>query len=228
VGFTIPSVSDFKSQFARDFPYAVPAWGATAGAVTVVAGVITAIAAGLPGQGYQSASATEIIVTDSAGSGAVVTAVIQNGKITGFTVGAGGAGYVSPVITIQGGAGDESDISKVTNGDITGALFDAGYNVNEDLFGTQPEFGRAFLYLAAHMLCEKMLAAVQGLGSQYNWLTQSKSVGNVMQSFQIPKKILEDPLLAQFSTTRYGAMYLQIISPFLIGNMSASFRQSLP
>lgn len=228
MGYSIPSVSEFKAQFPRDFPWAVPAWGATAGAVTVVAGVITAIAPGLPGRGYESPAKTNVIVSETGGAGAVILPVIANGQVTGFTVSNGGTGYSRPAIEITGGAGDDTNLDFVTNGDIMGALFDAGYNVNEALFGTQPEFSRAFNYLAAHMLVEKMLAAVQGLGAQYSWLTQSKSVGNVQQSFAIPKKILEDPLLAQFSTTRYGAMYLQIITPFLIGNMSASFRQSLP
>lgn len=228
MGFSTPSVSDFKSQFPRDFPYAVPAWGATAGAVTVVAGVITAVAAGLPGQGYESAAKTNVLVSEKNGAGAVIAAVVTFGRVTGFTVTNGGTGYSSPSIEITGGAGDDTDLKKVTNGDIMGALFDAGYNVNESLFGTQLEWSRAFNYLAAHMLVEKMLAAVQGLGAQYSWLTTHKMVGNVMQSFAIPKKIMDDPFLAQFSTTRYGAMYLQIIMPYLVGNMAASFRQSLP
>lgn len=228
MGYSIPSVSDFKAQFPRDFPWAVPAWGATAGAVTVVAGVITAIAAGAPGRGYESAAKTVVAAIENGGAGAVITPVVANGQITGFVVTNGGTGYSKPTIDISGGAGDDTNLSFVTNGDIMGALFDAGYNVNEDLFSTQPEFARAFNYLAAHMLVEKTLAAVQGLGAQYTWLTQSKSVGNVMQSFAIPKKILDDPLLSQFSTTRYGAMYLQIITPFLVGNFHASFRQSLP
>ena len=78
------------------------------------------------------------------------------------------------------------------------------------------------------MLVEKLLASGEGLVSQYNWLTASKSVGSLQESFQIPEKISKDPMLSSFSKTRYGAMYLQIISPLLIGACFTSYRQSLP
>lgn len=220
-----PSVSAFKAMFARDFPYAVPAYGA-AGTITKVNGVITAIALAAGGFGYKDAPT--VTVQDPTGAGAAVTATVAQGKVATFVVGAGGAGYTNPTLVISGGAGDETDLKLVRDDDITGAQADAGFNVNQDLFGSQGDWNRAFNYLTAHMLVEKLLAAGEGLASQYNWLTTSKSVGDVSESFEIPDRIKKDPMLAAFSKTRYGAMYLQIISPLLIGNVMTNFRQSLP
>ncbi len=142
---------------------------------------------------------------------------------------AGGTGYSDDAtLAITGGAGDETDLTRVRDADIDGGIADAAYNVNQDLFSTEAGFQRAFLYLAAHCLCERMLAAGQGIRSRYNWLTSAKTVGDLSESFQIPKDILENPYLAAISKTRYGAMYLQIVTPLLVGNMMTSFRVTLP
>lgn len=225
MSYNQPSVSDFKVQFRRDFPYAVPAAGG-AGNVTKVAGVITAIAVAAGGWGYSKAPT--VTVKDKNGTGAVITTTVSEGAITSFVVGNGGTGYSDPSLVISGGAGSNSDLKRVIDDDIDGAFQDASFNMNEGLFSSQSEFSRAFNYLSAHMLVEKLLASGEGLASQYNWLTQSKTVGDISESFQIPDRILKDPMLAGFSKTRYGAMFLSIISPLLIGNMATQFRQSLP
>jgi len=230
VPFTIPTVSDFKSQFSRDFPYAVPAYGASGIASINISGVVTSISLGAGGFGY--ATVPTVIVgaaPGDLGTGATATASIAGGQVTGFTVTNGGSNYGQPpIITITGGAGDPSDLSKVTDNDISGAIFDAQFNINQALFPTQQFFSRAFLYLAAHQLVEKLLAAQEGMGSQYSWLTVSKSIDSVTEGFQIPERIAQDPMLSHFSKTRYGAMYLQIISPQLIANVFVAFRETLP
>ena len=228
--FTIPTVSDFKSQFSRDFPYAVPAYGASGIASINISGVVTSISLGAGGFGY--ATVPTVIVgaaPGDLGTGATATASIAGGQVTGFTVTNGGSNYGQPpIITITGGAGDPSDLSKVTDNDISGAIFDAQFNINQALFPTQQFFSRAFLYLAAHQLVEKLLAAQEGMGSQYSWLTVSKSIDSVTEGFQIPERIAQDPMLSHFSKTRYGAIYLQIISPQLIANVFVAFRETLP
>ena len=228
--FTIPTVSDFKSQFSRDFPYAVPAYGASGIASINISGVVTSISLGAGGFGY--ATVPTVIVgaaPGDLGTGATAIATIAGGQVTGFTVTNGGSNYGQPpIIIITGGAGDPSDLSKVTDNDISGAIFDAQFNINEALFPTQQFFSRAFLYLAAHQLVEKLLAAQEGMGSQYSWLTVSKSIDSVTEGFQIPERIAQDPMLSHFSKTRYGAMYLQIISPQLIANVFVAFRETLP
>jgi hypothetical protein len=230
VPFAIPSVSDFKSQFSRDFPYAVPAYGAVGTAIIDISGHVTSISLGAGGFGY--ATVPTVIVgaaPGDLGTGATATATIAGGQVTSFTVVTVGSNYGQPpIITIIGGAGDNSDLSKVTDNDISGAIFDAQFNINQALFPTQQSFSRAFLYLAAHQLVEKLLAAQEGMGSQYSWLTTSKGIDSVNESFQIPERIAQDPMLSHFSKTRYGAMYLQIITPQLIGNVFVAFRETLP
>lgn len=223
--YLTPTVSDFKEQFPRDFPYAVPAWGARVASV-LTAGVIGPVTVVNPGQGYKQPPT--VVVVDPSGVGAQLTAVVTAGKVTGITVVNGGTGYSDPRILFLGGAGDDTDLTRVTDNDITGGIFDASFNVSRALFNDQALWSRAYLYLAAHCMVEKMLMAGEGLASQYNWLTQSKTVGNVNESFLIPERIMKDPMLAAFSKTRYGAMYLQIISPLLVGAMFASHRESLP
>lgn len=227
MAYALPTVSEFKSQFSRDFPYAVPAWGALASA-TIAAGVITAITVSAGGRGYADAPTFSVIDAAGPGAGAVLVATVLKGKVTGIAVTGGGAGYVSPQIVIAGGSGDETNLELVTDEDIAGASVDANFNINRDLFDDEPQFQRAFCYLQAHCLVEKISAATQGLGSQYNWVTQSKNVGNVSAAYSIPKDILDNPMLAAFSRTQYGALYLQIIMPLLVGNFSSSFRLSLP
>lgn len=226
MSYRLPTVSQFKSQFSRDFPYAVPAWGAEI-ALTLTAGVVTAVALVKGGQGYKTAPTLSI--QGSSGSGCVLACTVAFGAVATVSVTSGGSGY-SPDsrVIATGGAGDDTDTTRVMDGDIEGALFDASYNVSQALFDTEPSFQRAFNYLAAHNLVEKLLASGEGLASQYNWLTASKSIGSLQESFQIPERVSKDPMLSSYSKTRYGAMYLQIISPLLIGACFASYRKTLP
>jgi len=87
VPFTIPTVSDFKSQFTRDFPYAVPAYGAVGTATIDISGHVTSISLGAGGFGY--ATVPTVIVgaaPGDLGTGATATATIAGGQVTGFTV----------------------------------------------------------------------------------------------------------------------------------------------
>lgn len=224
--YTTPTVSEFKSQFPRDFPYAVPAWGAVI-TLTLTAGVVTAVALRSGGQGYKELPT--LTVESTSGSGCVLTPTILAGKVATVALTNGGSGYSSDArVIVSGGAGDDTDLSRVTDTDLQQALFAAGYNTSQALFDSQARWSYAYNYLAAHMLVEKLLAAGEGLVSQYNWLTASKSVGSMQEAFAIPDKIMKDPFLAPLSKTRYGATYLTIIAPQLCGAMFAAPRRTLP
>lgn len=228
MAFTFPAVDDFKSQFVRDFPFAVPCFGA-AGVITLAGGALASIAVAKGGQGYIDAPLVAVVDQNGGpGTGAVVTAAVAAGKVTGFVVGTAGANYVSPILVLSGGAGDNSDLTRVTDDDITSAIQDAAFNVNQALFGTQSDWAKAFLYLAAHNLVERLLAAGEGMRSRYNWLTNAKTAGDLSESYTIPDSILESPFLSSVSKTRYGARYLEIVSPLLIGNMGTFYRRSAP
>ena len=116
----------------------------------------------------------------------------------------------------------------VTDADLRGAILDASAHVNSDLFATQASYSRAFLFLAAHNLCQNLLASGAGVRSAGEWLTTGKSVEDLAESYGIPKQVLEDPFLALLSKTRYGMRYLGLVVVFAKGNMMATFRQTLP
>ena len=116
---------------------------------------------------------------------------------------------------------DQSDMSKVRDKDITLALTQAGANFNPGLFENQAIYSEAFLLLAAHYLCTNLLASSQGIGGAGQWLTNSKSVGNVSEAYTIPDRILRSPTLSLFSKTIYGCQYLSIIAVRLVGNFMA-------
>ena len=224
MGYKIPGTSDFKLQFKRDFPYAVPAFGSVI-QLTIVGGVITA-AVPLAG-GYNYLPNSQVAVSASAGSGAVIAAVVQGGALISCSVTNGGTGYSADASAVLNG-GDNTDELRVTDDDIAGAITDAGDNMNEDLFPNQEIFPRAFRFLAAHCLVENLLASVEGLASQFSWLTAAKAVDGVSQSFQTSERVREDPWLSLLSTTRYGARYLQMVMPYTVGHTMALCRQTNP
>lgn len=226
MSYTAPNVSDFKGQFDRDFPLAVPAFGA-AGVVRLSAGAVSSVDLAAGGEGYLNAPT--VIVVDQGGTAATVTATIQNGSVNGFLVGAGGSGYIAPTLLITGGAGNDNDKAKVRDRDIQRALNQALANMNPALFpNNQAAYTQAYLFLAAHRLVENLRSSGEGVRGMGQWLTESRSVGDVSTTQKIPDKIAQDPLLQSLSTTRYGRSFLEMMLPFLVGNMNTAFRQTLP
>ena len=113
----------------------------------------------------------------------------------------------------------QTDLTKVIDADITKALNQAYFAINESLFETEEDYQMAYLYLAAHYLCVDLMAAKQGISGQYNWFVASKSVGNVSESYQFPEYILKNPKLSMISRTPYGAKYISLIVDQLIGGV---------
>ena len=228
--YTTPTPSDFKSQFQRDFPYSVPGFGGAAIAVWVPGGAVTGIT--LISGGARYSDPPTFTITDPSGTGATLNpnATVAKGAITGApTVLAGGNGYVQPIVAITGGGGDNTDLKNVTDDDLKAAIADAAnFGINECFFDTQANFTRSFLFLAAHYLVGNIAASMEGLSSQYTWITQSKSVGDISESYQIPEWMARDPMLCDFSKTRYGAKFLTIISPYMVGHMFPLCRASNP
>jgi hypothetical protein len=225
VGYNIPTSNDFKAQFIRDFRYAVPGYGAVV-ALTVAGGVITAAVPQAGGYNYPTGT-TPLVITDVSGTGAVINGTFTAGSLISCAIENGGAGYSSNAQAIPSG-GDNTNQGLVTDTDINGAISDASDNMDQGLFPNQQIFTRAFLFLAAHCLVENLLASVEGLASQFSWLTGAKSVDGVSQSFVIPDRIKDDPFLSLLSTTRYGARYLQITMPYTVGHVATLLRETNP
>ena len=106
---------------------------------------------------------------------------------------------------------------QVTDDDLTKALAEANINFNPALFSDDAGLRMAFLYLAAHYLCNDLQTAQQGITSSASMPVSSRSVGGVSESYQVPEWVTRDPFLSFYATTRYGMKYLSIIKPLLIG-----------
>ena len=107
----------------------------------------------------------------------------------------------------------------VMDSDIQKAIQAASFNVNESLFDTQSNFTFAYNYLVAHYLVQDLKASTQGMAGVYTWLESSKSVGSVSQVHLIPHYVMNNPIIAMISKTTYGAKYLELILPRMIGNI---------
>ncbi len=122
-------------------------------------------------------------------------------------------------VPVGGSGGDATDTSKVRDVDIQRGFTGATINFNSGLFPDQASYQEAFLLLSAHVMCRNLLASTQGLSGQFTWLTAMKSAGGVESKYDIPDRIKNSPFLSSLSLTRYGAAYLEYITPYLVGNM---------
>ena len=114
--------------------------------------------------------------------------------------------------------GDDTQLDKVRDTDIQRGLNGAGINFNLALWPDQASYQEAYLLLAAHKMVTNLLASSQGLSGQFAWLTVMKSAGGVESKYDIPDRIKQSPFLSSLSLTRYGAAYLEYITPYLVGN----------
>jgi len=111
-------------------------------------------------------------------------------------------------------------VRKVSDADIQAQLDYAGRWFPSDLLPGQGLYTDAYLYLTAHFLALRMQESAVGAFGQAVGIQTSKSVGNVSESFELPDFIKRNPLLSAFCQTRYGYRYVQMIAPYLIGNVS--------
>lgn len=234
MAYLLPTIADFKAQFVRDFPFATPS--ATAGVVGATAtasiddsGSVTGVAVDTAGSGLPSQPTPAAVVYGGGGIGALLSVTVVGGAVTAIAVTNGGYGYTTAPLVYVALGGDNTNTKKVSDFDIARAFNAAeAFNMTRNLSGSQSAFTYAYNLLAAHYLCETLQASMTGLGGKAEWLTQSKMVGNVSESYQIPPRVLNSPFLAKLSRTTYGAQFLELFSPQLVGNMSAFYRPTLP
>lgn len=116
--------------------------------------------------------------------------------------------------------GDSYDPSVVIDRDIEKAISEAEINFNPNLFGDCKTQNLVFSYLVAHYLVSDMQRATEGLNSSGVQIVNSRSIGSVSESYSVPEELINDPVLGQFATTSYGAKYLGLIKPLLIGGVA--------
>ena len=121
---------------------------------------------------------------------------------------------------------NQPNVRMVRDKDITAAMRQSGIIFAEDLMASQDMYTTCYLFLTAHFLCVAAQATASGAYGQFAWLQQSKSAGDVSESFAIPDFIKRNPFLAALCTTKYGARYVMFIAPYLIGNVNIAFGSS--
>ena len=115
---------------------------------------------------------------------------------------------------------DPANLELVSVNDITRAMTDAIDNFNPGLFSSDSVSTNSFMYLAAFCLVRNIQMAMKGIASQGNkFMIGGNSVGGVSTSFSIPEQYMKDPFLASLTANQYGMRYLEIILPYLSGNI---------
>lgn len=118
----------------------------------------------------------------------------------------------------------------VQDQDIQNAFADAQATLNQSLYGDDTAITLAYLLLSAHCLCLNLQAADASINSSPNaaFSVASRGVGSENESYQIPDAYKDDPLLALYAQTSYGAKFLTMTLPALRGNMKAICGATLP
>lgn len=123
---------------------------------------------------------------------------------------------------------DDSIDNFVQDSDITRAFAEAMISFNQRLFTTDANIKIGYLYLTAHYLVNDLNTAMAGLGAAGYFPLASRSVGSVSESYSIPQKYLDDPLLSFYTQSRYGMKYLALVLPKLRGNVGVVCGATLP
>lgn len=109
----------------------------------------------------------------------------------------------------------DSTENYITDNDIQKALNEALINSNSRFGDTDDERILIFMYLAAFYLLIDTRNAQSGIASSFVGITQSKSVGDVSQSFYIPQFISDNPIYSIYMQNGYGMKYLSLIIPYI-------------
>lgn len=118
--------------------------------------------------------------------------------------------------------------TSVLDTDIVKAFGQTNFNINPAIFSSQDQYTIGYMFLCAHYLVFDLQMASQGISGGYSWLTQSKSVGSVSESYSIPQQILDNSYYSGLSKTNYGAKYLQLLIPQMVGNIFVVAGRTLP
>lgn len=105
--------------------------------------------------------------------------------------------------------------------DITNAFAESTILFNQGLFDTDPEITLGFLYLTAHFLVTDLRRSNSGLSSRPELLVESRTVGSLTESYAVPDRFKNDPILNGYLKTGYGMKYLDLILPGLVGNIGS-------
>lgn len=135
-----------------------------------------------------------------------------------YTCKVNGTTGILPTVTNNWEIVADSVDNYIADTDITNAFAEAKMTFNQALFSDDASIKLAFLYLAAHYLVLDTRAAMGGIYGANLFPLQSKSAGNVSESYGIPQVYLNDPQFSYLSGTAYGLKYLSFVWSLLTGN----------
>lgn len=109
------------------------------------------------------------------------------------------------------------DNNYVLDEDIEKAFDEACLVFNESLFGESEDTKKlAYLYLTAHYAVIDLNNAKNSSDAGSTGSLASRSVGNVSESYNIPKWMTENETLAPLAETAYGRKYYSLLKPRLV------------
>lgn len=102
----------------------------------------------------------------------------------------------------------------ITDLDVEKAMTQA--RINAKYYGDNDcEAINIYLHLVAFYLCVDLSNSSTGINSKYAGIVQSKSVGNVSESYAVPTWLQNSPMYSLYGQNGYGLKYMSLISPFL-------------
>jgi len=111
----------------------------------------------------------------------------------------------------------------IKDSDITRAFSEAGAVLNQALYSSDAIIQMMYLYLTAHYLCLDLRASAANIEGSGSFPVNSRSVGSVSESYTIPQKYIDDPLLFMYAQTQYGMKFLSITLPAIVGNIMSVY-----
>lgn len=109
---------------------------------------------------------------------------------------------------------NEDKYNYIMDEDIQKALTQAIVNGKE--FGDNcNEVRNIFLHLVAFYLVVDLKNSSQGVNSSFVGIVQSKSVGDVSESYAVPQWLQNSPMYSLYGQNGYGLKYLSLIAPYL-------------
>lgn len=132
---------------------------------------------------------------------------------------ANGTTGILPTVTASWDAASDSADDYILDADIERAFAEAKIGLNQALFTSDENIKIGFLYLTAHYLVYDLRAALSGVSGRGAFAVQSRSVGNVSESYGIPQAYLDNPTYQFYTNSPYGLKYLSLVLPLLVGNL---------
>lgn len=109
--------------------------------------------------------------------------------------------------------------TSITDTDIAKSFQISNANINQGLFSDQSSYTVGYLLFSAHNMVMSIRSSSQGINGQFSFLDASKGVGSVNEAFAIPQRILDNPYFSMLAKTNYGAQYLMMLLPQLMGQV---------